>query len=183
MIHMAQKDYSLEVVSALIKGKNHIRGISQLLDVNHMTISRKIAILEELNVADFIQEGRNKVYFLKDSPEARSLKLMSENYSLVCLVLKYPFLRELVKKVQGDKRISSAFIFGSYAKNRETKKSDIDIYLEVTDSRIKKEYSEIDSKFSIKIGKWDKKNLLIKEIIENHVIIKGGERFYDEFLS
>ena len=38
---------------------------------------------------------------------------------------------------------------------------------------------EINSKLSIKIGKFDTKSLLIKEIIKNHVIIRGLEDFYE----
>ena len=55
----------------------------------------------------------------------------------------------------------------------------MDLYIESEDSEIKKDYSKLDSKFSIKLGKWDKENLLIKEIIENHILIKGGEIYYE----
>ena len=38
---------------------------------------------------------------------------------------------------------------------------------------------ETNSKLSIKIGKFDTKSLLIKEIIKNHIIIRGVEEFYE----
>ena len=59
--------------------------------------------------------------------------------------------------------------------------SDIDIFVETEKREIKKELELINSRLSIKIGKYDKKNLLIKEIEKNHVIIKGGELFYEKF--
>ena len=37
-----------------------------------------------------------------------------------------------------------------------------------------------DTKLSIKIGKYDKSNLLIKEILKNHIIIIGVERYYEK---
>ena len=104
---------------------------------------------------------------------------MTENYKLMKLLLKHHFLREVVLKIQENKKIKFACIFGSYAKGLENGKSDVDLYIESEDSEIKKEYSKLDSKFSIKLGKWDKENLLIKEIIENHVLIKGGEIYHE----
>ena len=43
-----------------------------------------------------------------------------------------------------------------------------------------KDLEIFDSKLSIKIGKYDKKSLLIKEIEKNHIIIKGVEEFYEK---
>ena len=70
-------------------------------------------------------------------------------------------------------------LFGSYAKDNPKKDSDIDIYLETNDSKIRDKLKEINSKLSIKIGKFDAKSLLIKEIIKNHIIIRGLENFYE----
>jgi hypothetical protein len=44
---------------------------------------------------------------------------------------------------------------------------------------IQKELEETNSKLSIKIGLYNKKNLLIKEIENSHIIIKGVEEFYE----
>ena len=70
-------------------------------------------------------------------------------------------------------------LFGSYAKGNPKQDSDIDIYLETNDNKIKNKIKEINSKLSIKIGKFDAKSLLIKEIIKNHIIIRGLENFYE----
>lgn len=179
MLQMEQKDYNMEIVNILAKGRNHIRRISELTGTNHMMISRKIKFLEEENVVDYFLEGRNKVYFLKKSPEARSYFLMSENYRLVRLLLRHRFLREFVWNVQLDKRIKFACFFGSYAMGGESNRSDIDVYIESENLSLKKSYSKLDSKLSIKLGKWDGENLLIKEIIGNHILIKGGELYYE----
>ena len=86
-------------------------------------------------------------------------------------------------KIQKDRKIKFACLFGSYSKGNETKKSDVDIYIEISDLNLKKEYSKLDSKFSIKIGKWDKNNLLIKEIISNCILIKGGDIYYERIFD
>ena len=56
-------------------------------------------------------------------------------------------------------------LFGSYAKEILNLKY-IDIYLETNDNKLKNKVKEINSKLSIKIGKFDTKSLLIKEIIK-----------------
>ena len=183
MLHMEQKDYKLEIVDILVKGENHLRGIAGVLNINHMMVVRKIKELEGENVVDFKVKGKNKVYFLKENSESKSYVLMTEQYKLIRLLLKHPFLRDFVLKIQKDKKIKLALIFGSYSKGAETNSSDVDIYLETENRNMKKKYSSIDSKFSIKIGKWDEKNFLIKEIIKNHVLIKGGEIFYEKVFN
>ena len=70
-------------------------------------------------------------------------------------------------------------VFGSYAKDTANSKSDVDIYIETEDKKIKTEIESISSKVSVKIGKYDKSSLLIKEIEDNHIIIKGVEKFYE----
>ena len=176
---MEQKDYRLEMVKVLSKGEGHIRRIADVLGVNHMMVVRRLEELKALNIVDFRMEGRNKVYFLRENGEARAYLLMMENYVLANFLLKHSFLREVIFKIQRDSRIKFACIFGSYAKDSEGRGSDVDIYLDVSDSKIAREYLKLDSKFSVKIGEWDSDNLLIKEIVGSHVLIKGAEVYYE----
>ena len=60
------------------------------------------------------------------------------------------------------------------------KDSDIDIYIETTSQKIKEDVQKIYDLISVKIGKFNPDDLLIKEIIKNHVIIKGGEEYYEK---
>ncbi|MBU0959512.1 MAG: nucleotidyltransferase domain-containing protein, partial [Nanoarchaeota archaeon] len=92
---------------------------------------------------------------------------------------KHSFLRKIVEKIQKDKKIKLAILFGSYVKGLEKKDSDIDIYIETNNKKVKQDLELIDSKINVKIGKYDKENLLIKEIEKDHVIIKGVEEFYE----
>ena len=71
-------------------------------------------------------------------------------------------------------------LFGSYAKFIPKEDSDIDIYVETTDKRIKENIQKINDLLSVKIGNFNKGDLLIKEIIKNHIIIQGGESFYEK---
>lgn len=177
---MEQKDYTLEIVLDLAKKSNHLRGIANHLAVNHMTIARRIKSLITQNVLDFRVEGKNKIFSLKKTIEAKNYVFSSENYKLNKLLRKYPSMRAIIEKIQKDKRIKLALLFGSYAKSIAHEESDIDLYIDTDDKKIKESVSLLDSKLSIKIGKYNKSSLLIKEIDKNHVIIKGTESYYEK---
>lgn len=180
MLHMEQKDYNMEIVEELLRGENHVRGIAKSLNTNHMNVSRKIQKLSKENVVDFKTEGKNKTYYLKKTSEARAFVLMSENYKLLKILKEYPTLRSIIERIQKEDRIKLAILFGSFSKGLAKQDSDIDIYIETENKKVKTDMESIDHRLSIKIGKFDKENLLIKEIIKNHIILKGIEEYYDK---
>ena len=180
MLHMEQKDYKLDIVDYLIKKEGHIRAIAKKLNINHMMVYRKLKSLLKENVVDFKKEGKNKIFFLKSTIEARNYIFMAENYKLIQTLKNYPRLRNIIESLQKNKKIGLVILFGSYAKGTAKKDSDIDIYIDTEDRSLKKEITLIDSKLSIKIGKYKKDSLLIKEIEKNHIIIKGIENYYEK---
>jgi len=169
---------SYNIVSSIKKKNKHMRAIAQLLNINHMTISRKIKQLEKENILDFNEEGKNKVYFLKKTIETEEFLKIIEHNKLIQIIKKYPRLRKIVEIIK-SKNIELAIIFGSYAKGNINEQSDIDIYINSTDRKLKKELELTDSKLNIKLGEFNKENLLIKEIIKNNIIIKGVEKYYE----
>jgi predicted nucleotidyltransferase len=177
---MEQKDYKLEIIERLLQNKNHVRGLAKELKTNHMIVQRKIKNLEEENVVDYKEEGKNKSYFLKKNIEAKTYVFKTEGYKLLKLLEKNPGLRRIIEVVQKDSRIKMAVLFGSYAKNIAKPESDIDIYINTQDEKIKRDIHTLNSRLNVKIGKYDKSNLLIKEIEKNHVIIKGVEEYYEK---
>ncbi|MEK6917985.1 MAG: nucleotidyltransferase domain-containing protein [Nanoarchaeota archaeon] len=178
---MEQKDYKLEIIDSLLEKNRHIRALAKKLKVNHMIILRKLKDLYDGNIVDYTEEGKNKVYFLKKTTEAKSYVFITENYKLSKILKKHPFLRNIIEKTQENNKIKIAVLFGSYAKDTEKDKSDIDIYVETINRKIKKDLESINSRVSVKIGKYDKKSPLIKEIEKNHIIIKGVEEFYGRY--
>jgi len=175
---MEQKDYKIEILLKLLKGEGHVRGIAKSLGTNHMNISRKMKDLYKENIVDFREEGKNKTFFLKKTIESRAYILMAEHYKLIKVLEKYPTLRAIIEKIQKSDKIKLTILFGSYSKGLAQQDSDIDIYIETDNKKIKREIEAIDSRLSVKIGEFSADNLLIKEIIKNHVIIKGVEDYY-----
>jgi len=174
---MLQKRYIM--LELLRKNHNHVRGIAKELSTNQTSIARKLKQLEKENIVDYREEGRNKVYYLKETLEAKeSLKIL-EHKKQIEIISKYPRLRSIFNEIKSKEKIQLAILFGSYAKGIQTKKSDIDIYIETQDRNLQKQLKLIDSKLSIKIGKFDIKSHLAQEIIKNHIIVKGVEKFYE----
>jgi predicted nucleotidyltransferase len=167
-----------EIILRLIKGELHLRELSKELQIPHSTISRRLIALRQQSIIDYKQEGKNNVYFLKNNIITRNAILMSENYKFIKTLEKYPLLSPIFQDVLDKSKSRIIILFGSYAKENATENSDIDIYIETNNTNEKENIQKINDSLSVKIGKFDRENLLIKEIIKNHVIIRGAEEYY-----
>ena len=170
----------LDIIEILLKNENHIRGIAKNLNDSHSTILRKLNNLKKENVVDSKIEGKNKVFFLKNNLISKKYILKSELQKLIKLLNQYPELNIIFDEILKSTNEKLVILFGSYAKGLAKKNSDIDIYIETENRNIKKRIENIHSKINVKIGIFDKKSLLIKEIIKDHVILRGLEDFYDK---
>jgi len=186
MVHMVQKkdnvierNLELEIILALIKSNMHLREIARTISKPHSSVLRKINKLLKENVLDYKKEGKNKVFFIKNNLNAKTYVYSAEIYKLNKVLNKYPKLSIILEDIKRNVPKGIIMLFGSYAKENTKRESDIDIYIETDDNKIKKKVEELNSKISVKIGGFDINSLLIKEIIKNHVIIRGVEGFYE----
>jgi tRNA nucleotidyltransferase (CCA-adding enzyme) len=179
MNHVEQ-NLTNEIVALLLKEDLHTRAIAERLRSNHATVLRKLRDLTEDNIVDFRAEGKNKVYTIKKSLEGRNAAMIAEVYKQSLVVSRYPVLRGIVRAVQDMPDIPLALLYGSYAKGLATKGSDIDIFVETPDSRIKKQLEQRNSLMSVKIGSFDTNDLLVREIVKDHVILRGVEVYFDK---
>lgn len=171
----------LETVLSLLKQKElHVRGIAKSVSEPHANISRQMKSLLEKNIVDFRVQGKNKLFRLKKGVEALSFIYMAEHYELLKLVEKYPLLSIIIESILAKTDAKLIILFGSYAKLNAKKDSDIDLFIETKDSGIKKEIERINSGLSVKIGVFDTEDLLIREIIKHHVILRGVEYYYQK---
>ncbi|NVO65987.1 nucleotidyltransferase domain-containing protein [Methanofollis tationis] len=179
MFHVEQ-NISIQIVALLLRGDSHPRKLAKDLGTSHTTVLRKLKGLLDENVVDFRAEGKNRIYFLKKTLEARVYVFMTEWYTLGTLIEQAPHLRSVVRTIQEREDIPLAVLFGSYAKGTADQRSDIDVYIETGEREVKRELERCHSRLSIKIGSWDPENLLIQEIAKHHVVIKGVERYYEK---
>ena len=171
----------LDIVLALLKNRElHVRALSKMLSIPHSTISRAMKRLLNKNVVDFRFEGKNKVFRLKKSIETMNYAYMAEHFKLLKLFEAYPFTSVLIESIKAKVNERLIIIFGSFAKFTANKDSDIDIFIETADRKVKDEIKSINSRLSIKLGKFDKDSLLVKEIIKDHIIVKGVEYYYEK---
>lgn len=173
-------DIELELILLLIRGKNHLRGIAKQLNESHSTVLRKLNKLAEENVLDFKKEGKNKVFFIRKNLQAKNYVFNAERYKLIKLLKRYPELNVIIDDLLKRCEEKLVVLFGSYAKFTVSQGSDIDIYVETRSRKSKEELESINSKIQVKIGSFDMESNLIKEIIKNHIILKGVEEFYEK---
>lgn len=176
---MEQRLYNYEIILNLLKGENHLRQIAKDLNMNHMTTKRILDSLVRGNVLDVKKQGKNNMFSIKNTLESQNIIFMAEFYKFNKFIRKHPELRKDMEKLK-KMHAETIIIFGSYAKGAETERSDIDIYIDTSSKKTKKDSEDINKKLSVKIGKFNKESLLIKEIEKNHIIIKGVERFYEK---
>jgi predicted nucleotidyltransferase len=176
-----KNNLELEIILVLLRHKTHLREISRILNESHSTILRKINKLVKENILDYRLEGKNKIFSIKNNLKTKNYIYSAEIYKLNKLLEKNPELSIIFEEIRNKFSEGMIILFGSYAKGNFKANSDIDVYLETENNNIKKEIKNINSKLSIKIGKFDNKSLLIKEIIKNHIIIRGVETFYERF--
>ena len=174
-----KNNLELEIILVLLRNKTHLREIARTLNESHSTILRKINELVKENVLDYKKEGKNKVFFIKNNLKAKNYIYSAEINKLNKLLKKYPELAIIFEDIKKNFQKGMIILFGSYAKEIPKKDSDIDVYLETNNNDLRNKVKGLNSKLSIKIGKFDTKSLLIKEIIKNHIIIRGLEDFYE----
>lgn len=181
MVHMVQNknNIELEIVLSLIKERAHLRKIARSIGESHSTVLRKINELARENVIDYKQEGKNKVFYIKNNLKAKNYVYSAEIYKLNKLLKRYPELSVMFEEIKKNFKKGMVILFGSYAKGNPKSDSDIDVYLETNDSKIKNKIKDLNSKLSVKIGEFDINSLLIKEIIKNHIVVRGVENFYE----
>jgi predicted nucleotidyltransferase len=179
---MVQKrDYlELEIILVLLKGENYLRSIAKQLGESHSTILRKLNRLTTENVLDYKMEGKNKVFSIKKNLQAKNYIFNAERYKLIKLLRKYPKLDVIMDDVSRATKETLIVIFGSYAKFVAKEDSDIDVYVETRNRDVKEQVESIHSRIKVKFGDFDLSSNLIKEIIKNHVILKGVEEFYEK---
>ncbi|MCL4391704.1 MAG: hypothetical protein M1284_00365 [Candidatus Parvarchaeota archaeon] len=169
----------LEIILLLLRGEDHLRSISRKLLIPHATIMRRLNGLIKKNAVDYKKNGKNKDFFLKKTMESRAYIYSAEMYKLLKLLKKYPELGVILNDVINKTDEKLVLLFGSYSKFEAGKESDIDIYAETNDSKVKESIDSLHTKISAKIGKFDTSSMLAREIIKNHVIIRGVEEFYE----
>jgi predicted nucleotidyltransferase len=173
-------NYLYETILLLLQKDRHQRELAKELSTSLTRIQSIIKDLEEMNVIDYKEAGKNHVYYLKKNLIAKSFILNAENYKLTKLLKEYAYMEPIFKEILLKYPDSMILLFGSYAKGTEKEYSDIDLYIDATDETVKSSLKYVHDALSVQVRPFDKDDLLIKEIIKNHVVLQGGEKYYEK---
>ena len=158
------------------------REIARKLKMNQKTVSNLLNKLEKDNILKFSQEGKNKYYFLnKLNPKIKEIIKLIEINRKINFLEKYKKIRGIFEKLEERTR-GILIIFGSYANFSSHEKSDIDVLIIGKVNELK----DLEQIYELKINavnvnknKFDVDDSFIKEIIKNHIILRGIEDFVD----
>lgn len=182
---LAITENHLQVLTLFARGftkEYYIRQVHQSLKMSPRTAQLILEDLEKKAILESMRRGKIRVYKLKKSEMAYHYLILCELYKRISLLRDNPLLKEIVGKII-PYIDGVGVIFGSYAKRMQKKDSDIDLFVAgaCDEKKIKKVEQlygkEIQIKqCTIKIFKEKhKKDILLKEVLENHIIIKGAE--------
>ena len=156
--------------------------IAKKFKLNQKTVSNILNNLEKENILKFSKEGKNKYYFLNLlNPRIKEIIKMAEINKKISFIQKHKkfvgLFDEIALRVKGI-----AIVFGSYAQGNEKHNSDLDLLVigEI------KNVLNLEDSFKVEINiikstknKFTKNKPFVKEIMENHIILKGLEEFVE----
>ncbi|KEQ55977.1 putative nucleotidyl transferase protein [Marine Group I thaumarchaeote SCGC AAA799-E16] len=165
----------------------HIREIARKTDVDVKSIQIQLKKLEKINILSSVIRGKNKEFSLNQNIITRYYLIMAECFAVVAYLKRHFLIKKIFSEL--DSHIDGTVIlFGSYAKGTYTKQSDIDLFV-IDDKRVDKKIISktsdmINRDINIKssnrqqfLNRLYDNDPLVKEVVSNHVILKGADEF------
>ncbi|RLE47206.1 hypothetical protein DRJ25_02965 [Candidatus Woesearchaeota archaeon] len=180
-------DIDLRVLCLFTKGYNkehYIREVETLLGVSSRTALVTLAKLENLGVLESKRKGKIKIYSIRKAPISREFFMLVEQYKKIQFLEKNHLIKEILDS--SDKFMKGiVIVFGSYAKGLQKEGSDLDLF--IVGKFDEKKIRNIGDKYGIDINvksypsalfrKKIHDDFLLKEVVENHILISGAEDF------
>jgi predicted nucleotidyltransferase len=168
----------------------HARAMAKKLSVSHVTLLPHLRQLEKAKIILFRKVGKNKEYLLNpnNSLTKHYLEIAEELVTINYLVKNFQ-IKKISDQMSSLDLTGSLLLFGSYTKGYSTEESDIDLFylgrLEQDQrSEIKKRGKIYGKEINIKNSSIENflnglrtGNTLIREIVENHVILQNPDPF------
>lgn len=159
----------------------YLRELSRLVMIPLKTTQNTVATLEKNGIMKSAVRGKNKYFKLNlDNVQTKFYLLQTEVHKTMLFLQKYPFFKTFLKDLRTT---SMLVVFGSYARFEAREDSDVDL-LVVAEKKEKipshllpykvHEIRMAEESFARAI---EKRETLMKEIEENHVIL-NNHSFY-----
>lgn len=189
-IHMYNKlnitENHLRILALFTNGypQLHIRDIARQLDLAPRTAQLILDNLSKRGILTYEIKGKTMIYQVQINEISEYYLCLAESYKKTAFLNKHFNLTPLAQKLQVQ---GIAIIFGSYAKNLQKKHSDIDLFITGTyNKEVIKEFEKINQiEIDVKnypLDAFNTTDVLLKEIIQNHIILSGQESFVKSIL-
>lgn len=171
------KDFNTKLTGSFIAKKKNL---------NQKTTSNYLNKLEKENILKSEIQGKNKLYSLNlnNNEIVKNFIISVEHLRTINFYKKNILIKEIAKKIQSHIK-GIAVIFGSYTKNVQKQDSDLDILVigKCNEKEINKISKIYKIEINLKIYPKLEQDILTKEAIKNHIIIKNTEQFIGDILN
>ncbi len=161
--------------------------IAKKMSLNQKSVANILNKMENEGLMKSRTMGKNKEFSLNlDNAEAvKNFIVAAEHLRAAEFLKKNPVIKEVLTKA-GDAFDGVVVVFGSYAKGTQKKDSDLDVFVAGAYDRGK--VSKVSELYNLQVSVKNypasafrralrKKDVLLNEVIKNHVIISGAEGF------
>ena len=159
----------------------YLREISKLAKIPLKTTQILLAHLEKDKILKSMVSGKNKYFKLNlDDIQTKFYLLQSELHKTAIFIEKYPLFKTFMKEIKTSVPI---IIFGSFAKFKADKDSDLDLLIISSEKQklpfhlLAYKVHEINLEEYAFTKALEKQEALIKEIQENHIILNNHSFF------
>ena len=186
-------EIQLKTLSLFTRGFNseyYVREVAKHLSIAPRTAQLTLEDLERKTVLQSKTRGKIKIYQLQKHDLTKRYLALAETYKTISFLEKHNLLREITTKIAPHIE-GMGLLFGSYVKSKSKKDSDLDVLVigkanQQETRKISKTYNLVISikEYPSHIFKRDiEQDILIKEILKNHIIFQGAEEFINKVLS
>ncbi|MCK5449377.1 nucleotidyltransferase domain-containing protein [Candidatus Pacearchaeota archaeon] len=178
---------TLQVLSLFTNDFNrdyYIREVEKLLKISPRTAQLILEDLEDKGIMESKTKGKIKIFKLNLSEFTKRYLVFVEQYKAIAFLEKRFLIKEIIEKITPHIK-GIGIIFGSYVKGLERGDSDLDIFVvgSYNNEGIKKVSKNLGVEISIKcypLKTFEKnltKDILLKEVLKNHVVFLNVEQF------
>ena len=162
----------------------YIREVEKLLKISPRTAQLVLEDLENRGIIESKMKGKIKAFKLNPREFTERYLVFAEQYKAIAFLEKKLLIKEIIEKITPHIK-GIGIIFGSYAKGLEKDGSDLDIFVagNCNTGGIKTVSKNFGMEISVKCyptKTFDKnmaKDILIKEVLKNHVVFLNAEQF------
>ena len=164
----------------------YIREVQKILKISPRTAQLILEDLEKKGIVESKTKGKIKTYKLNASELTKRYLVFAEQYKALIFLKEKLIIREIIERITPYIK-GIGIVFGSYVKGLEQPNSDLDILIigEHNEEQIQKISKTLRVEISIKnypkkiFEEKHRKDILLKEVMKNHVVFKGSEQFIE----